>query len=85
MRIIKTFNGYKIWTSARDTYKWAHKSGNSWPCSTISDKRLFIEVDKGDLIDLAVNGDNDHDIDSWELSAFISDIIIQYDLKQETI
>ena len=82
MRHIKTFNGRKIWASKRDTYNWANRSGNSWPCSTISGKSLFIETDKGDLIDLAVNGKQDKgDIDGYELSAFINDILKEIDLK----
>ena len=82
MRIVKTFNGRKIWASKRDTYKWAHRSGNSWPCSTISGKSLFIETDKGDLIDLTVNGKQDTGfIDGWELNAFINDILKEIDLK----
>ena len=80
MRHIKTLNGRKIWASKRDTYKWANRSGNSWSCSTISGKSLFIETDKGDLIDLTVNGKQDNGlIDGWELSAFINDILKETD------
>ena len=82
MRIKKYFNTVNIWASSTDTYKWANRSGNSWPCSTISDKRLFIQLDKGDIIDLTVNGKQDNGlIDGYELSAFINDILKETDLK----
>ena len=82
MRIQRYDQTVKIWASANDTYKWANRIHESWPCSTISGKRLFIETDKGDLIDLAVNGKQDKgDIDGYELSAFINDILKEIDLK----
>ena len=81
MRINKYFTTTNIWASDNDTYKWANRSGNSWPCSTISGKRLFIQLDKGDIVDLTVNGKQDNNtIDGWELSAFISDILTENEL-----
>ena len=80
MRIKKYFNTVNIWASSTDTYKWANRPGDSWPCSTISDKRLFIQLDKGDIIDLTVNGKQDNGlIDGYELSAFINDILKETD------
>ena len=76
MKIKTFFNSRKIWVSRKDTSNWSNRAGNSWPCSTISGKSLFIETDKGDLVDLLVNGKPDKgDIDGWELSAFINDIL----------
>jgi len=74
MRISEDSNT-KIWASKNDTFDWAHKAGACWPCSTISNKRLFIELDAdGNLIDLTVNGKCGVDVDGHELNAFISDI-----------
>ena len=73
MKLQRTDQGVKLWLSANDTYNWAHKAGASWPCSFLSDKRLFVEYDSnGDLVDLAVNGKN-ADFDSNELSAIVAD------------
>ena len=72
MRIQRT-DGLKLWLSANDTFKWAHRAGNSWPCSFLSDKRVFVEYDSnGDLIDIAING-KIVDCDSNELNAIIKD------------
>jgi hypothetical protein len=62
----------KIWASARDTYDWAHRPGASWPCSQLSDHRLFAEFFNGDLVDLAIDG-RMKDIDATEFNAFIKD------------
>lgn len=57
MRIKRTNCGVQLWLSANDTYNWAHKSGASWPCSVLSDHRLYAEFDEtGDLIDMAIDG-----------------------------
>ena len=76
MRIMENCPGTKIWASPRDTYDWAHKCGAAWPCSTLSDKRLFIEQDsRGDLVDLVINGGKgSQEVDGHELNAFIEDV-----------
>jgi hypothetical protein len=64
----------KLWLSARDTYDWAHQPGESWPCSTLSDKRLFAEFDRNGLVDLAINGRSTN-CDVTELNAITSDFL----------
>ena len=59
MRKQVTESGVKLWASASDTYAWAHKTGASWPCSTLSGRRFFAEFAvNGDLVDLTVDGKN---------------------------
>jgi hypothetical protein len=66
----------KIWLSANDTYEWANRPGESWPCSSISGNRLFAEFDKNGLLDLQVNGGYPEDIlPSDEFNAITSDFI----------
>lgn len=62
-----------IWLSARDTYEWAHRTGASWPCSTLSGHRVFAAFDSNGLCDLTIDG-KDGDCDAHELSAIISDL-----------
>lgn len=64
----------KLWLSARDTYEWAHRPGESWPCSTLSNKRLFAEFDRNGLVDLVING-RSTDCDVTELNAITSDFL----------
>jgi hypothetical protein len=64
----------KIWLSANDTYRWAHKAGAAWPCSTLSGRRVFAELDRGDLVDLAIDGKRDVDCDGNELNAILADL-----------
>lgn len=78
MRAKQTQYGTKLWISARETYAWAHKVGASWPCSQLADHRLFVEFDaRGDLVDMAVDGDSNFDIDSTEFNAITSDFLRQ--------
>jgi hypothetical protein len=63
-------NGVKLWLSANDTYCWAQ----CWPCSDLSGKRLFVEYDRGGLVDLAINGRID-DCPAHELTAIVSDYL----------
>ena len=62
-----------IWLSANDTYDWAHKPGESWPCSTLSGRRLCATIQGDDLVDLTVNGKYADDIDGYELDAILAD------------
>uniref|UniRef100_A0A6M3LJN2 Uncharacterized protein n=1 Tax=viral metagenome TaxID=1070528 RepID=A0A6M3LJN2_9ZZZZ len=67
----------KIWASPRDTEIWATRPGSSWPCSTLRQKRVFVELDsKGDLVDLVINsGRGSQEVDDHELNAFIEDAL----------
>jgi hypothetical protein len=71
MRIV----GGKLWLSENDTYNWAHRDGASWPCSTLSGKRLFAEFDNhGNLVDMAINGGRgDQECDGHEFNAITND------------
>ena len=76
MKIQRSNQGVKLWLSANDTYNWAHKAGSSWPCSTLSNKRLFAEFDgSGDLIDLSVNGRTALNVDGNEFNAIVADFV----------
>jgi len=77
MRIKEIAQGRIIWASANNTYDWAHRYRSSWPCSTLSNKRLFIEQDQnGDLVDLVINnGKGNQELDVHELNAFIEDAL----------
>lgn len=75
MRLSITDNGFKCWLSARDTYAWAHRPGRRWPCSELSDRRVFCEYDAGGLVDLSVDG-RDADVSSDELTACVGDHVL---------
>ena len=76
MRTMKGEWGVKIWVSASDTYAWATRAGSSWPCSTLSGRRVFAEFDSGgDLVDVAVDGKPADDIDGHEFSAMMDDLL----------
>ena len=75
MRIQRYDQTVKIWASTNDTYRWANRSGESWPCSQLSGNRLFAEFDKGHLVDYAINGKDGVDIDATEFNAFTQDIL----------
>ena len=74
MRIKQTLEGgVKIWLSANDTYNWAHRPGNTWPCSQLSGHRVFAEYEQGgDLVDMAIDG-KIKDCDSNEFNAIMLD------------
>ena len=64
-----------MWLSSSDTYNWATRPGESWPCSDLRGNRVFVEFDSaGDLVDLAINGKG-ADVDGHELSACVSDFL----------
>lgn len=71
--------GYTLWLSARDTYRWANRSGARWPGSTLADHRLVVTVDQNGLCDLTVDGRYDwadldgNDLDGNELDALVAD------------
>lgn len=72
MKLQVTPHGFKLWLSASDTYNWAHRAGASWPCSQLSDSRLFVEYDSNGLLDLAIDG-RMRDCDANELNAIVAD------------
>lgn len=75
MKIKKNGTTVQLWLSANDTYNWAERPGERWPCSRLSGKRLFAEFDDGDLIDYAVEGKTGVDIPGDEFTAITDDFI----------
>lgn len=77
MRVQSNEWGTKIKASGNDTYDWAHRAGDAWPCSDLSGKRVFVELDRnGDLVDLVINsGKECQDVAGHELNAFIEDVM----------
>ena len=75
---IQRINGYvNLWLSKNDTYQWATRPNESWPCSFLSGKSLFAQfAPNGDLVDMAINGGRgEQDCDSNEFNAITSDYI----------
>jgi hypothetical protein len=73
-------NSFKLWLSKNETYNWAHRINNSWPCSQLSGNRLFVEFSKGNLIDIAINGKTE-DCDNNELCAIVADFVTSKGLE----
>ena len=74
MRTQRYGNTVKVWLSANDTYDWANRPGESWPCSELSNKRVFAEFDHGDLVNVQING-RDRDVPIDEFNAMIEDFL----------
>jgi hypothetical protein len=75
MRIKKSDQGTQLWLSAIDTYDWANRIGNAWPCSELSGHRLYAEFDKdGDLVDCTIDG-RSKDCSANEFNAITSDFM----------
>ena len=67
---------YTLWLSARDTYNWATRPNAIWPCSTLRDHRVMVQVDSNGLCDLTIDGRMPDDPDlgaGGELEAIVSD------------
>ena len=77
MRVVRDGGETKVWLSAADTYRWAHRSGQRWPLSDLSGHRLFAALDRhGDLVELTVDGrDAPDDLMANELDAILEDAI----------
>jgi hypothetical protein len=75
MRLKDHGNSILVWLSANDTYQWACKPGATWPCSTLSGKRVFAAFDSNGLYDIAINGNSYIDCDGTEFSAIMADHI----------
>lgn len=77
MKIQKTENGTKIFLSKNDTWKWAMKPGCLWPNSTLSDRRIYVELASNeDIVDIRINGRYpSKNIDHHELKSLLKDIL----------
>jgi len=75
MRIKRQPSGYIMWLSANNTYDWAHRVDNRWPCSELSNHRLCVVVDNNGICDMTFDGATSwtNDIDGTELDAIVSD------------
>ena len=65
----------KIWLSANETYNWAHRPNRRWPCSTLSNHKVFAEFDSNGLLDITIDGKSDFDCVDRELSAMCADFL----------
>lgn len=72
MRLKTTESSVHVWLSARETYDWAE---GSWPCSTLADRRVFASFDRTGLVDLTIDGREGVDVDGYELSALVADLL----------
>lgn len=80
MRTLIHDNGFTLWLSANDTYDWAHRVNDSWPCSTLSNHRLTASFDSNGLYDLTIDGkclsgEGYCEVDAHELSAIVADLM----------
>lgn len=77
MKIKKTKNTTQVWISSNETFKWARRPNAQWPCSTLADRRIFVELaSNGDLVDIKINGKNPkNNIDSHELNSLLNNLI----------
>ena len=74
-----------LWLSADDTYRWAHRSGRSWPAATLSGHRVYAKFEpNGDLVDMTVDGRYSNnrtgmfgrvDVDGSEFTAMTDDFL----------
>jgi hypothetical protein len=77
MRKIITDTRVHIWLSPNETQAWAHRPGAAWPCSFLSNRRLYAEFDSNGLCDLLINsGRGDQDCPNDEFSAIVSDHLL---------
>lgn len=64
-----------LWLSANDTDQWANRAGSHWPCSQLSESRVFASFDTNGLCDFTVDGKS-ADVDGNELSAICADHLV---------
>ena len=74
MRIEKSDYYTTLWLSATDTYDWAHRPGNKWPCSELSGHRLRAQFEDNNLVDLTIDG-RPGNCSADEFNAIVSDFI----------
>ena len=75
MKIRRDENGYVMWLSSNDTYRWARTPGAAWPASYYEGHRVLVVVDSNGLADLAVDGKDDEDASGNELEAMVGDFL----------
>ena len=67
-------NGFTLELGVNETYQWANKPNNKWPCSYVNNESLFVEFDKNGLVDLKINDTYNNDyIPNNELNAIVWD------------
>ena len=66
-------NSYVLKLSADNTWQWARRPGESWPCSTLAGKPVAVQVDSNGLCDLWGKGLDTDDVDGNELDAIVAD------------
>lgn len=76
MKIKKEGNIKRVWISSSETWRWANRINAKWPCSTLADKRIYMELDKHDnIVDIKINGRYSSKIDGHELRSCINDLL----------
>jgi len=75
LKIKKIGNTTKVWLSSSDTWRWANRTNAKWPCSTLADKRVYVELDKNkDIVEIKVNGRPKREVDGHELRCCLNDL-----------
>ncbi len=67
-------NSVDLWLDDVDTFSWANKPSDSWPCSTLSGKHLYASFDRNGLNDLRIDG-MESDCPADEFNAITSDFL----------
>jgi len=78
VRVQVTEHQVSVWLSAEDTECWANRLDDNgcWPCSELSDRRLFAAFDCGGIVELEIGGGRgEQDVDAYELYACLSDYL----------
>lgn len=83
MRITDYGDSIYITLSPTDTYRWAHRHNNYWPCSELSGKRVQALFDDTGLLEFKVNNKDDVEVDHHEFNAIISDHLEEWGMHEE--
>jgi hypothetical protein len=75
MRIQDDGDSFALWVSADDTYNWANRINNAWPCSTLSGHRFACCFDRTGLVEFTLDGKQFADVDANEFNACVSDLL----------
>jgi hypothetical protein len=73
LRLIDNGDSFTVWLSANETYQWARRPGEAWPCSQLAGHRVRASFDTNGLYDYAVDGRYHDDLDCNEFNALIAD------------
>lgn len=75
MKIKKEGNTTRLWISSRETWSWANKPNSRWSCSSLADRRVYIELNgANDIVYVKINGRDAKDLDFHELRCCLNDL-----------